>query len=155
MVDTVNNKKDSISTLQDVLHHEIPLSRDIGITVVDYDGASLSLKAPLENNINHKSTAFGGSLYSVAVLSGWGLLYLLLREKGLQGHIVIHESQVKYHKPVQGDIIALAKLNDHATIDRFVKVYKRSGKARINLYAEVRFEGELAVEFHGQYVVHR
>lgn len=151
----VNNKKESISTLQDVLHHEIPLSRDMGVTVVDYDGARLTLKAPLENNINHKATAFGGSLYSLAVLSGWGLLYLQLKEQGLQGHIVIHESQVKYLKPVQGDIIAMAILDEPAIMDRFVKAYRRSGKARIKLHAEVQFEGELAVEFLGQYVVHR
>jgi len=150
----MNNKQEAIVSLQDVLHHEIPLSRDIGIRVVDYDGKSLSLKAPLDRNINHKATAFGGSLYSVAVLSGWGLLYLLLKERGLQGHIVIHESQVKYHRPVEGDIVAIAMLDEPAILERFVKIYRRNGKARIHLDAEVQFEGELAVEFHGQYVVH-
>ena len=140
--------------LQDVLHSEIPISRDIGIAVEGYDGTRLSLKAPLDKNINHKATAFGGSLYSVAVLSGWGLLYLLMKERGLHGHIVIHESQVKYHRPVQGDIIAMATLDDPGILDRFMKVYRRNGKARIHLHAEVQFEGELAVEFHGQYVVH-
>lgn len=150
----MNNREETLARLEGVLHHEIPLSRDIGISVVDYDGMSLCLKAPLDKNTNHKSTAFGGSLYSVAVLSGWGLLYLLLQEHGLQGHIVIHESQVKYHRPVEGDIISIAMLDEPEKLERFIKIFRRNGKARIRLDAEVQFEGDVAVEFHGQYVVH-
>ena len=151
----MESNPDLANKLQTVLHHEIPLSRDIGIRVVAYEQTSLILQAPLANNINHKQTAFGGSLYSVAVLSGWGLLYLLLEERGIHAHIVIHESQVKYHKPVQGDIVARASLLAAADLERMVKLFHRSGMARINLYAEIRFDDELAVEFHGQYVIHR
>jgi len=142
-------------SLQKVFHHEIPLSREIGISVVDYKSTSLTLQAPLDRNINHKSTAFGGSLYSVAVLSGWGLLYLLLQKQGLSGHIVIHESQVKYHRPVRGDILSTATIELGANLQRFIKLFERSGKARINVHAQIFFESELAVDFHGQYVVHK
>ena len=78
-----------IKELQKVLHLEIQLTRAIGIEVVEYGENGLTLYAPLDNNINHKSTAFGGSLYSVSVLTGWGLLYLLLIKYGLSGQIVI------------------------------------------------------------------
>lgn len=142
-------------SLQTVLHHEIPLSREMGVTVVDCDSTSLTLQAPLDKNINHKSTAFGGSLYAVAVLSGWGLLYLLLKKHALSGHIVIHESQVKYHRPVQGDIISTARIDLSSDLDRFIKIFQRSGKARIKVHAQIMFESELAVEFYGQYVVHK
>jgi thioesterase domain-containing protein len=67
------------SELQKILYSEIPLTKAIGIEVCEFTGLSLTLKAPLEKNINHKCTAFGGSLYSVAVLSGWGLIYLLFK----------------------------------------------------------------------------
>ena len=151
----MNEHKDIKTKLNEVLHHEIPLSRDMGIQVVEYDGSCLTLQAPLDKNINHKMTAFGGSLYSIAVLSGWGLLYLLLQEKGLEGHIVIHESQVKYHQPVQGDLIATGCLNKQADLERFTRIYRRSGKARISLRSEIYFGGVLAFEFNGQYVVHQ
>ena len=81
-----------IRKLQELLNSEIPLTNAIGIKVVDYNDCGLTLSAPLKNNINHKCTAFGGSLYSVSVLSGWGLIYLLLNKYNLKGHIVIQES---------------------------------------------------------------
>ena len=50
---------------------DIPLARHIGVRVVEFDGSSLALGAPLAANSNHKGTAFGGSLFSLAVLAGW------------------------------------------------------------------------------------
>ena len=49
--------------LQKVLNEEIPLTNAIGISVESCDSLSLTLAAPLHKNINHKRTAFGGSLY--------------------------------------------------------------------------------------------
>jgi len=95
-----------IKSLQEILNTEIPLTKAIGIKVVEYNDNRLTLRAPIDNNINHKCTAFGGSLYSISVLTGWGLIYLLLKEYGLSGHIVIHESNTKFLKPVATDIIA-------------------------------------------------
>lgn len=62
--------------LQARLLEEIPLARHMEIRVLCSDRRSLLLSAPLAANSNHKGTAFGGSLYSVAVLAGWGLLTL-------------------------------------------------------------------------------
>ena len=59
----------------------------MGIRVAAYDGTSLKLTAPLAPNINHKSTAFGGSLYSLAVLCGWGIVHLKLAEAALHKHL--------------------------------------------------------------------
>ena len=85
---------DWVARLQSTLHTEIPLTQTMGIKVIAYGDRQLTLKAPLQPNINHKSTAFGGSLYSIAVLSGWGLLFLLLQEQELSGQIVIARSEV-------------------------------------------------------------
>jgi len=138
-----------------VLHAEIPLTRSIGIRVADYTGDILTLAAPLEPNTNHKSTAFGGSLYSVAVLSGWGLLYLRLRELDVSAHIVIHETQVRYLRPVTGELVATARLAPGESLGRAVKLFQRRGRARIGLDAQIIQDGEPAVAFHGAYVIHR
>lgn len=143
-----------IKLLQDVLHTEIPLTKHMGLSVVESTELSLTLSAPLENNINHKSTAFGGSLYSVSVLSGWGLISLLLKKHDLSGHIVIQESNIKFIKPVNSDITAKCSFLSTQQCDKFITMYKRKGVARIKLRSKISCNGENAVIFNGRYVVH-
>ena len=143
-----------IKLLQEVLNSEIPLTTNIGLKVIEYNDLSLTLSAPLENNINHKSTAFGGNIYSVSVLSGWGLIYLLLKQHDLSGHIVIQESNTKFIKPVATDITAKCSFKSSEQYEKFLKVYKRKGIARINLEAKILYNNEDAVIFNGTYVVH-
>lgn len=141
--------------LENTLHSEIPLTREIGIEVVDYNGDSLTLKAPLEKNINHKCTAFGGSLYSVSVLSGWGLIHLFMKEHGLTGHIVIQESHTRFLKPVVQDLVATCAFDSTEQQERFVRMYQKKGIARLSLTSRMTGDGETLVEFSGNYVVHK
>lgn len=141
--------------LENILHREIPLTRSIGIRVMHAAIESVSLSAPLHPNINHKHTAFGGSLYSVAVLAGWSLIYLLLREHGIAAHIVIQESRVSYSRPVTDVIIATCKRAPGTEIERFLKTFARNGKARLGLTSIIQQHGQDAVCFEGQYVIHR
>ena len=144
-----------IEKLQQVLHSEIPLTKAIGIEVIEYNENSLTISAPLENNINHKCTAFGGSLYSVSVLSGWGLIYLLLEKFNLTGHIVIQESHTKFIKPVDSDITSSCTFESPAHYEKFINMYRKKGKARIKLESKVICNGEICVIFTGHYVVHK
>ncbi len=139
--------------LQDVLHHEIPLSQQIGLVVQDYDGACLRLRAPLAPNINHKATAFAGSLTAVATLAGWGLTWLMLREQCLQGVIVIQESATRYLLPVGQDFVATCQAPTAHQTERFLAGLRRRGKARLPLSVEIRADdGQVAVAFTGSYV---
>jgi thioesterase domain-containing protein len=143
-----------IKKLQDVLHSDIPLTSAIGIEVVEYNNNELTLSAPLENNVNHKATAFGGSLYSVCVLSGWSLIYLLLKERGLTGHIVIQDSNTRFLRPVTTNIIAKCAFESDEQCEKFIRSYKRKGLARIRLQSRVVCNHQTNVIFEGSYVVH-
>lgn len=143
-----------ITKLQEILESEIPLTKAIGIVVEDYKENSLSITAPLLNNSNHKNTAFGGSLYSVSVLSGWGLLYLLLVRHQLKGHIVIQESNTKFLKPVTTDIIANCAFESDKQIETFLQAYRRKGIARIQLQSKIISGSGVNVIFDGRYVIH-
>ena len=143
-----------INLLQDVLHTEIPLTKHMGLSVVESTKLSLTLSAPLENNINHKCTAFGGSLYSASVLSGCGLIYLLLKQYDLSGHIVIQESNIKFLKPVNSEITSKCSFLSTQQCDKFINMYKRKGVARIKLTSKTLCNSEDAVIFNGSYVVH-
>ena len=144
--------------LESILHHDIPLTREMGLTVLDWQDQQLRLQLPLAANVNHKSTMFGGSLYCGAVLAGWGWLHLRLREAGIEdGHIVIQEGQISYPLPVTGDAIALCDAPDATVWKKFLAMYQRYGRARLTLQTRIVNAGsdESAVTFSGQYVLHR
>ena len=144
--------------LESILHHDIPLTRDMDMRVLDWQQQRLRLRLPLAPNVNHKSTMFGGSLYCGAVLAGWGWLHLALKEAGIDdGHIVIQEGAISYPLPVTGAAIAVCDAPEEKVWQRFIKTYERHGRARLTLHTEVFNEGAgaPAVAFDGQYVLHR
>ena len=139
--------------LEVVLHHEIPLSQQMGLTVRRYDGVCLTLQAPLAPNINHKATAFAGSLNAVMTLAGWGTLWLLLAERGLHGTIVIQESSTRYQLPVGHDFTATCRVPSADETERFLAGLRRRGKARLALKVEILDgDGRVGVAFTGNYV---
>jgi thioesterase domain-containing protein len=147
-----------VDDLQQVLHHDIPLTRDMGLQVLGWEAHCLRLGLPLAPNVNHKSTMFGGSLYCGAVLAGWGWLHLRLREAGIEdGHIVIQEGQISYPQPVSGDGVAICDAPEARVWQRFINTYQRYGRGRITLQTRITNAGSeaAAVLFSGQYVLHR
>ncbi len=141
-----------VQALQATFEHEIPITRQIGLQVVNYDGTCLSLRAPLVPNINHKATAFAGSLNAVATLAGWGLVWLILRERSLRGTIVIHESSAQYLLPVRDDFVAVCALPQTQQIETFVAALQRHSKARLALSTDILDGDRVAVAFKGSYV---
>jgi thioesterase domain-containing protein len=132
---------------------DIPLARHIGVRVVEFDGSSLALGAPLAANSNHKGTAFGGSLFSLAVLAGWGLLTAKLRERGVEGELVIQDSRVSYLVPVTGELVARAALPTGPELERFLRAVDRYRKGRIRLHAAIEHAGREAVHFEGTFAL--
>lgn len=141
----------TLDALEATLHHEIPLTRAMGVTVAGFDTAGLTLRAPLAPNLNHKHTAFGGSLATLATLAGWALLQLLLREHP-PATVVIQESTVNYLHPVASGFEARCALPPPDALDRFRRTLERRGVARIGLDVLIPSGNEIAVRFHGQFV---
>ena len=141
----------ALDALEAILHREIPLTRAMGVTVTDFAADGLTLRAPLAPNVNHKHTAFGGSLATLATVAGWGLLQLLLRERA-PVTVVIQESAVQYLRPVTGDFEAHCALPPPETLDRFLRTLDRHGTARIGLDATIPAGDQIAVRFRGRFV---
>jgi thioesterase domain-containing protein len=138
--------------LQQTLYTDIPLTREMGLRVAAYDGQTLQLTAPLAPNVNNKGTAFGGSLYNLAVLCGWSLLRLKLNEAGLnEKNIVIHEANTRYLLPVTGELHAACTLTGDV-LNEFMQPLQKKGRARITLTVAIHQQDRTAVEFTGQYV---
>jgi len=134
------------------LHRHIPLSKAMEASVVARDDGGIELSAPLPPNLNHRGTAFGGSVSSLAVLSAWTLLHVELGAAQLPSRIVIQKSEFTYLKPIDGEFRAVCLRPAPAVWNRFLTTLRRRGKARIALTASV-FYGEVeAGLFTGDYV---
>ena len=141
------------SRLETRIHADIPLARHIGVRVLSASEESVVLAAPLGSNSNHKGTAFGGSLFSLAVLAGWGLLSMKLERAGMTGEIVIQETQVRYLRPVTGDFTARAVSPGPGEFDRLARTLQRRGRGRTGLQCFIEQANAVAVEFTGTFAV--
>jgi thioesterase domain-containing protein len=146
---------DRLSRLEHTLHTEIPLTQAIGLRVAGYDADGLALAAPLEPNINHKDTAFAGSINAVVTLAGWSLIWCILDVEQLAGKIVIQDSAIQYLRPVTASFMARCRAPADAELARFLALLRRKRRARLELRAEIWERGLLAVSFSGRYVVER
>jgi thioesterase domain-containing protein len=139
--------------MEELFYDKMPITRALGVRVEEYDGRRLVLTAPLRENVNHLGTAFGGSLHALAVLSGYGLLWLELRDT--ESDIVIRDSSISYDRPVRDDIRAACVRPEEKMLDAFKRQYHQKGLARIVLTASIEDSGVTAVRFRGTFVAMR
>ena len=140
--------------LEDYMRAHIPLVTQMQVQVAACDDMGITLTAPLAPNINHERSAFGGSLASLMTLACWGYLWLRL-EEGPGLHIVVNEAELKYLKPVTGELLARCAAPAADVLSGFLTTLKRRGKARIELKAEVRQGQDLAALYIGSFVAYR
>lgn len=138
--------------LENELLSTIPLTRTMQISVLDYDGTSLRLLAPLQPNINDKGCAFGGSLASVMTLACWGLARSALAEGGHEADIYVQDSHVEYLAPVWTEIVASAAPAAGKSLEDFVRMFRTRGKARISLTARIDNLGQEAARLTARFV---
>ena len=135
--------------LQQRIAGEFPLARHIGIVVDSADDAGIVLRAPLAPNSNDKGTAFGGSLYSIAVLTGWSWVARYLAAHELAADAVIQESTIRYLAPVGAELCASLAPPSAAQVDKFRRMMQRAGRGRIRLNVDIHCDAVLATRFEG------
>jgi len=140
--------------LKEYLHNNIPITKAMQVGVVEIVANRVVLSAPLLPNTNHRDTAFGGSLSTLAILSAWSLLRLKMDEKNAKNaHLVIQRQNVEYLHPVATDFSASAMLADEEKWQRFEEIFAAKGKARISVEALVEAGGKICARFTGDFVV--
>jgi thioesterase domain-containing protein len=138
--------------LERYLHDHIPLSRALAVRV-EYLGPELvRLSAPLAPNLNHRRTAFGGSVASLAILAGWSWLLARFAGRCAVPRLVIQEETVEYLAPIDAAFEATCPSPVEPAWRRFVRALDTRGRGRLELAADVTSEGRLAARFCGLYV---
>jgi thioesterase domain-containing protein len=141
-----------VGYLQDRIDREFPLARHIDVSVDSAHDGGVVLRAPFAPNSNYKGTAFGGSLFCVAVLTGWAWVTRYIEARGLNADAVIQESTIEYLKPVNGQFQAILRAPPPEQIQKFLKMLARSGRGRIRLQVQIHDDPAIAVRFDGVFV---
>lgn len=134
------------------LHEHIPVSAALGAKAEESGFDAVTLSAPLEPNLNHKSTAFGGSVSALAILSGWALLHNRLSGVGITCELVIRSNQISYAHGVRDSFTATATLSNPGSWDAALRQIERRRMARFIATATVESQGTICALFEGEYV---
>ena len=139
--------------LETFLRSRIPLSAAMAVEVRTASPAVVVIFAPLAPNLNHRDTAFGGSVSAVAILAAWSVLYVRMQAEGLAGRIVIRRNAMSYDRPTAGDFTATATAPDATDWARFRATLARNRTARIRVGAWIESGGERAGMLEGEFAV--
>lgn len=138
--------------LEAYLIEHIPLSAGMAISVLDASPLGVSIEAPLAPNVNHRATAFGGSVAALAILTGWALVHVRLRAEGLVTRTVIQSSSVHYDAPIHGAFRAVSDPVEAQAWQRFTRAITKHGKGRLHVSVQVLADGSPVASFTGAYV---
>ena len=139
--------------LETYLRKHIPLTQAMQVQAASLDAHGLTISAPLAANHNHQDSAFGGSLASLAVLAGWGLLWLA-QDHGRSTNIVVRDMHMEFLHPVNGGLRATCALPTTAAWEKFTATLIRRRKARLELRIEIICDAVLCARCTGLFVAY-
>ncbi len=138
--------------IEDYLHEQIPVTRFMGIRLVSRSSHEIRFSAPLEPNLNHRQTAFGGSIATMGILAGWAFIHFNLQEMGLPSRLVIKKSTIDFMEPITGQFEASCEAPDPQKWKIFLENLKQYKMARLNLVSNLYFQEKITGCHHGIYV---
>lgn len=140
--------------LQSMWDSGIPISAAMGAEIAGFSTDELVVRAGLAPNINVHGTAFAGSLYAIAALTGWGLAWLKLQDAGLDGQIVLAEGHIEYLNAVAEDIVCRCRFDPEVHGPKLAAL-ARSSRTMLRLHCEIDAGGRPAVRFEGRYAIRK
>lgn len=130
------------------LRSQVPLIAHMGVDVVAWDGRTVVVEAPLAPNLNTHGTAFGGSLYNVAAMTGWSAVHLTLMDAGHTPSVWVVKGEIEYKTPVRGVLRGTATVSDEARA-HLIAGYENKGRVKVAIDVVIREGEQDAVLFKG------
>lgn len=122
--------------LEQVIRRTIPLSDAMQFSIDKLGLDEIRVSAPLEPNVNIHGTGFAGSIYAVAVLSGWALCRHIMEALEMDGDLVVAKAEIAYRAPVTSALECSCRVATEAR-ENFVKGFTQLGKGKLVLEVEV------------------
>ena len=141
------------TALTTYLHHHIPLTAAMQLSVQQASEQGLTLQLPLAPNHNHQGTAFGGSLSTAATVAAWSYLSGRLAANSVRAVVVVARAEQRFLAPVAEDFVVHAIAPDESDWAEFWQRLQHKGRASLTLTAEIKPNQELALVFEGRFHV--
>lgn len=138
---------------QEYIYTNIPVTKAMGMTIKELSREAVVLGASIRENINHRGSAFGGSIDSLFLTTGWAFIRFLIDHYTPTPIIVGSRGETNFQKPVLQDFESALEIPTDSAVEEFLNTFERFGKARITLKATIKQNDQLCASFTGDYVV--
>ena len=142
------------SEFEQFLHEQIPITKAMEFNVIEFSTSKVKVLAKLKPNTNHMGTAFGGSINSLMAVCGWAMMYANVKDVAPEAHIVIQKSSINYLGSIKEDFVAECELTDEDARIKFLEMYHRHQKGKLQLSVFCYDKEILLARFEGQYVAY-
>lgn len=143
-----------IQQLQDFLYKNIPLTKAMMMEIVQYDGESMQVKAPLSHNINDKGSVFGGSSSALMIITAWSLIKLNCNKYKIDADIVIHKNETHWQKALYQDLIIKASFKTSVDFSAIQALLHENRHKRISCIVELQdVDGNIFSTMQAKYVI--
>jgi thioesterase domain-containing protein len=136
------------------IHHEIPATQLLGITIEILTLHEIQLSAPLNRNINGHQTAFAGSIYTLGITSGWTFISALLKYHDIRAAVVAGKADILYRKPIKGNLFSRCQLNS-CPLSEWQSMWQSKKSARQILDIKIGSQNEHAATLSATFFIKR
>lgn len=143
-----------LEKFQDFLYQSIPLTKNMGLEFIEYNGNALQIKAPLSNNINDKGSVFGGSSSALMIIAGWSLININCDENEIDSDIVIHKNETIWQKALYSDLYIQVEFKREYNFESIKTIIdkKRHQKIDCQIYLKDK-DGDVFSTMTAKYVI--
>lgn len=152
---TAESPRENTGELEQYIHTHIPVVQKSGFRV-ETEALRVRVGGRLADHVNHRGSAFGGSLGTAMTLSAWGQVRRMATAWGYsRAVVVIQNQQVRFLAPVTRDFFSINDPIPESEQTRVRELLERFGKAKLTLHARVYHHGEdrARADFRGTFVV--
>ncbi len=144
----------SKTELQQMIRNEIPLCEAMDLSVEFLSAEKIVITAPMQANVNTHGSFFAGSIYSLAAITGWGLLTNFVHHNYPGSDVVVRNASIQYIHPIRESVVRLiCNLPDPEIISLFEKHLLQHGRTRLEMAIKINSRDRLAVNYNGTYTI--
>lgn len=143
----------TLARLTASLHEQIPMTAFLGISIAALEPARVELAAPLPPSRNHRGTAFGPAVFTVAGLAPWLLLVRHTWAARLPVQILLRRSELALHRAIGAGYVARCDQLP-LFLPEALEELRRGARVRLSAAAQVwSDEGEAAATYTAHYTL--
>ena len=139
--------------LEQFLRSGIRFYQDLGGRVMSYDGDRLVMEAPLTTNAASCGSVFAGSIGSLLMICGFGLVYLKLKEIDYDARVMLGRCTLSHESEVRTKWQVYCELAPRLDSDRFRQTLLRDGMMNLRVRGGIECGAKTVVTFEGIYAV--